>query len=232
MIVRAFICGLTMAVLCSSAAEAQSAPPPSPVSVLYGTVVLAVSSGSARVALPASAAPYIGLTICNDGSSDAYFALGDVTVTATTSSFVSKAGSCLSGLWAANASYLAATTSGSGVTALTIYQGNGPIPRSSGAGNASGPYQVTYIGHQTALTLASSTALTPTASATIADIVVEANGTYGAAIRCLLDGTAPTSTTGLEIFPGGSLHVTTAALANVKCIQETASAAIDVQYGR
>lgn len=219
-------------IFCSCAQAQTAAPNPAPVSVLVGTVPLAVSNTSARVALPASGSPYIGLTICNDGSVDAYFALGDVTVTATTNSFVSKAGSCLSGLWAANASYLAAITSGSGVTALTIYQGNGPLPRSSSAGNASGPYQVTYIGHQTALTLASSTALTPTAGATIADIVVEANGTYGAAVRCLLDGSVPTPTTGLELAPGASLHIVTGALANVKCIQETASAAIDVQYGR
>lgn len=96
------------------------------------------------------------------------------------------------------------------------------------------PYQVTWIGNQTNLTLASSTALTPTATATIAQIVVENNATNNAKVRCLFDGTAPTSTTGLEFQPGGSTLVvaSNANLANVKCIQEASAGAIDVQYGK
>lgn len=119
------------------------------------------------------------------------------------------------------------TTSGcpSGYTTCFVQYGGG-------GGGGAPPYQETYLGHQTALTLVSSTPLTPTSTATIADIVVESNSTYSSAVRCLFDGTAPTTTTGLELQPGAAVRIITSTLSNVKCIQEAASAAIDVQYGK
>jgi len=94
-------------------------------------------------------------------------------------------------------------------------------------------YRETYIGHQTAITVATSTALVPPTGAVIADLVVENNSTYKGTIRCLADGTAPTASTGLELSAGASWHIVTTNLAAVKCIQESGGSpgAIDVQYG-
>ena len=125
-----------------------------------------------------------------------------------------------------------APTLSSGQQATIRCSATGALVVDTSGGSSGTPYQETYLGNQTALTLASSTALTPTATATIADIVVESNTTYNVAVRCLADGTAPTTSTGLELQPGATWHIVSAALASVKCIQEGASAAIDVQYGK
>lgn len=82
-------------------------------------------------------------------------------------------------------------------------------------------------GAQYGLAVASSTALTVPATATIAMITVE-----GAAIRYTSDGaTTPTASVGMGPFPiGSSLTFNLVSLAGIRIIQTSASATIDVEY--
>lgn len=106
------------------------------------------------------------------------------------------------------------------------------VVESSGSGGTSPPpYQFTpVVGSQAALAVATSTALTPPATAKFALITVESNATYSAAVNCWTDGTAPTALQGNTIVPFGSYWVASTALSSVKCIQVAASGAIDVSY--
>jgi hypothetical protein len=102
----------------------------------------------------------------------------------------------------------------------------------SGAGSATastvvqGP-RTAVTGAQYGLAVASSTALTVPATATIAEITVE-----GAAIRYTTDGaTTPTASVGEGPFPiGTTLTFNLTGLAAVRIIQTQASATINVEY--
>src|ERR1043166_776685 len=106
-----------------SPAAAQPPQPPA-TATLGGYTSLSVSGSSSRVALPAPRTPFFAITIYNSGSNPAYFNVGDVTVTATTSNTIIRAGTRLT-VWASGA-YVAAITASS-TTTLDIYQSNGPI---------------------------------------------------------------------------------------------------------
>jgi hypothetical protein len=83
---------------------------------------------------------------------------------------------------------------------------------------------------QYALTLASAKALTVPTGANGAFITIENNGTYSAGISCTWDGTTPTASTGHEFPAGATFWFARPYLSVLKCIQQSASAAIDVSY--
>jgi len=106
-------------------AYAQTTPTPAPYSVLGGQTTLSVSNSSSSVALPATIIPYGAVTVFNTGTADAYMALGDSTVVATTSSTLIKAGMALT-VWANTATYIAGITASSTAT-FVVYQATGPV---------------------------------------------------------------------------------------------------------
>ena len=118
--------------LCGAPAAADP-PTPAPASVLGGSAALAVTASSGRVALPADASTYGAITIYNHGTKDAYFAMGDSTVAATTSSTLIAAGTAIVVYaWLPNATmtvptHIAAICGGADSTSLAIYQANGPV---------------------------------------------------------------------------------------------------------
>jgi hypothetical protein len=122
--------------LIASAGLAAPPPDPPPSSVIAPTSTpLAVSSSSSNVALPASA-PYSTVYVFNEGTVEAFIALGGNSVVATTTGIAVPAGTGLS-LWAGSNTYLAAITASS-TTTLRIMQANGPVALKSGGGvNAS-----------------------------------------------------------------------------------------------
>lgn len=111
--------------LCPGVAIAQAPPSPPPASVLSGQVSLAVTTSSARVALPSGSASANVITIYNQGGTDAYFALGSSSVVATTSSIYLPTTGHIT-IWSGNSAYVAAITA-AGSSTLKIYQGNGPF---------------------------------------------------------------------------------------------------------
>lgn len=131
-----FLAGLLALALMASSAVAQ-APSPGPVAVLAGQVPLNLTNASARVALPSTAVSASAITVYNKGTKDAYFALGSVTVTATTASTQIAAGTAVT-LWKSSNTYLAGITSGADTTSLVIYQATGPVNFAGGASSSGG----------------------------------------------------------------------------------------------
>lgn len=103
-----------------------------------GKATLAVSNATARVALPTADT---GLVLRNSGATDAYFALGSVTVNATTGSFLIKAGDIF-GLDASGSTYIAGITAAS-TTTFEIWTGTGLISAAQAGGSGSGGGAVT-----------------------------------------------------------------------------------------
>lgn len=114
-------------VLGADAALAQVTPPSPPgYALLGGYAPLAVTASSARVALPANTTAYGAVTVVNYGTKDAFVALGNSSVAATTSSIPIRAGKHLT-LKIGAATNLAAICGGADTTTLDLYQGNGPV---------------------------------------------------------------------------------------------------------
>lgn len=91
------------------------------------------------------------------------------------------------------------------------------------------PYSETYLGNQD-LTFTTSTALTPTATATIADIVGDPANSVS--VSCWADGATPVAgSSGIPIAPLGSWRISTANLAAVRCTASVSST-IHIQYGK
>lgn len=133
--IRQTLTPLFLAALLSTAIAA-TPPSPAPVSVLSDSLVLPVTASSSRLALPSTAASAYAVTICNTGAKDGYFALGSVTVNATTAHNLVRAGSGVA-LFSNGAAYIAGIAGGSDTTTFTVYQGNGPLaqcPASAGSG--------------------------------------------------------------------------------------------------
>ena len=129
--------GLALVLALAGVSLAHAAPPtPLPSSVLASQTSLSVSNSSARVAFPAAVSVYSAITVVNVGASDAFFATGDSSVAATTSS--KRVGACGHLTFWTGDTYLAAITAGSDTTTLRIYQANGPIDLGQGCG-ANGP---------------------------------------------------------------------------------------------
>lgn len=138
------------AIFMAQAAVALTPPSPAPVSVLNGGLPLAVTSTAAHVALPSTALSSIGISVCNDGSKDAYFTWGTSSTNATTSSPIIRAGRCIIGIFTNGATYVSGITAGSDTSSLTVYQGNGPIQMSSlNGGSSSGGGGVTSFNSRT-----------------------------------------------------------------------------------
>lgn len=106
-------------------AVAQAPPNPAPTSVLAGQVVVSATTSSSRVVLPSTALLATALTVYNKGAVDAFFALGDVTVTATVSSTIIPAGTRIT-VWKGTNTYIAGITASS-TASLVVYQSNGPL---------------------------------------------------------------------------------------------------------
>lgn len=107
-------------------AVAQSTPLPSANICNSCTASLSVTNaGTDRVALPSTSPPFVTVTVYNGGSKPAYFVQGGSTVVATTSGIRVDPGSYVA--LSVNGTYIAAITSGSDTTTLTIYQSNGLI---------------------------------------------------------------------------------------------------------
>lgn len=122
-----------------SGVAAAAPPSPPPFAVLSGTLnAVSVTNTSAATALPSSVASATAITVLNNGTKDAFVALGGSSVSATTSSTVVHPGIPVV-LYIGSSTYIAAITGGSDTTTLTVYQGNGPVlARSGGSGNSSG----------------------------------------------------------------------------------------------
>lgn len=120
---------LVAACFFACAAFAQVPPTPPGLAVVYpATANLAVTTASARVALPATnAAQFNTVCVFNAGTSPAYMALGTSTVTATTSGIYVPAsrGICV---WAASTVTNVAAITATSTATLIIYQANGPVP--------------------------------------------------------------------------------------------------------
>lgn len=123
--ILAFFAPALLALYCLAAPATAAPPAPVGTSVLAGYTPLSVTSASARVALPADISLYVAVTIYNSGSTDAFFALGSSSVTATTSSTSLPAGTYLT-VWVGTNTYVAAITASS-TTTLKLYQANGPV---------------------------------------------------------------------------------------------------------
>lgn len=103
-----------------------AAPPaPPPGSVLMGIASLSVSASSSRVALPSTNPSAAFATLLNDGSSEAFFKIGNSSVVATTDDYPLPVGNSIS-LYVGNVTYVAAITA-TGTTTLRVYQANGPF---------------------------------------------------------------------------------------------------------
>jgi hypothetical protein len=88
----------------------------------------------------------------------------------------------------------------------------------------------TYLGHQD-LTVTTAAAITPTSTATIADLV--ADPANAVPVFCLADGGTPSASIGIPLSQGGSWHIATdaASLASVKCFASVSSV-IHIEYGK
>lgn len=113
--------------LCSSAGGSSGGTSPF---LITGNATRTATTSSARVALPTSD-PVILIT--NTGTGDAYFKLGDVTVTAATTDTLLGSGRAISVAIGTNTNLAAITASGS--TSLAIAQGTG-TPVIAGGGGA------------------------------------------------------------------------------------------------
>ena len=181
---------------------------------------LSVSTSSSNVAVPAGN----NVVIYNTGSNAAYVTLGSTsTVTATTS-----AGDIITpGGWIEYSigisGYVAAITA-AGTTTLTLSGGTGILTGAIGATGATtgGNYSATPLGYAQ-LTPVSSTALTTFAGYTYCIVQAE-----GQTIRFRDDGVAPTTTVGMQIFPGGSVTFSgTAEVSAVRVIQTATGGLVD-----
>lgn len=106
--------------------------------------------------------------------------------------------------------------------AIPVYIAPGP---SGVVGVGAGaPYTYTPLGYQQLTPLATSTALTPPAGATIAFISVETAG-----VRYRDDGTAPTATVGMPIAAGQQLTYS-GNLTAVRFIAQSGTPVMDVSY--
>lgn len=118
---------------------------------------------------------------------------------------------------------------GTSSTGFPIFQpasSTNPCPMTGTVTSSAKPF-TPVAGAQYGLTVATATALTVPATATFATVTVE-----GAPVRYTSDGaTTPTSTVGMGPFPiGYALSFNLTALSNLKFIQTSASATIDVEY--
>lgn len=86
------------------------------------------------------------------------------------------------------------------------------------------PGTLTPLGYQQITSLSSATALTVPTGATVAYIIVESQ-----AVRCRDDGTSPTSSVGMP-YPVGAQVIQMASLSALKCIEQTASAKLNISY--
>lgn len=121
----------------AGAAIAQTAPVPPGYSLIGGqTIVPATNGSSTRVVLPAAGIPFGAITIYNPGTVDAFFALGDVTIAATTSSIRVASGTSIV-QWVGPNTYIAGITA-SGSANLIVYQATGPVYFAGGGGTGGG----------------------------------------------------------------------------------------------
>lgn len=146
---------LAAACLFSSTAGAQGPPQPPPtVVVAQPSTSLAVTTSSARVALPVPGTGFIDVYVYNDGTATAFFVLGNSSVVATTTGVPVPPGMGVNA-WVGAATNLAGITA-AGSTTLRVTQANGPVaargfnPAASGGvtptGPASGDLGGTYPG--------------------------------------------------------------------------------------
>lgn len=113
-------------------AHAAQAPVVPPYAAMGGQVTVSATSSSSRVVLPASNSTFGAITVFNAGAVDAFIAFGDVTITATTSNTVVKAGTAIT-LWVNQGTYVAGITA-SGSASLVVYQATGPVNFIGGGG--------------------------------------------------------------------------------------------------
>jgi hypothetical protein len=201
------------------------------------TSPISVTTSSAATQLPSMG---LELWACNTGTFDAYLGFGTantVSVTVATGSWLRAGGCAAYDLYppgnAAPYTYVAAIGSG-GSTTIYLEAGVGQPPLETNvvvSGTVTtGPYAYTPLSpSQNGLTVASATALTIPTGATYAVVCIE-----GAAIRYTWDGTTtPTASVGSPIAAGSCAPFSGAAiLANLKFIQVTATATIDVEYAK
>lgn len=160
---KAFLAAVFLAA-CSHAAVSQTTPVPAGYSVMGGQTELAASTGTSRVALPATAVPFGALTIYNKGAVPVYTKLGDVTVTAATTDIEIAPGTAIVE-WVSANTYLAGIT-GSSTATLVVYQATGPVnfaggggSGGGGGGDASSANQLAVIGSKTGGTAATNSEL-------------------------------------------------------------------------
>lgn len=94
---------------------------------------------------------------------------------------------------------------------------------------AGGQYPTKCVGHEQLTSLSSAAGLTSTLYAKAAYALIECDHTANKYIRWRDDGTDPTATTGISLAPGEKL-VYDGNLANIKFIEESASAKLNVSY--
>lgn len=108
---------------CSDVAFAQSPPTPAPVAVMGGVVSLNASNTSANRAFSASTSAYPAVLFINDGTNEAFVAIGTSSVSATTASMPLPPGNCVT-QWLGSNGYFAAITVSS-TTTVRALQWNG-----------------------------------------------------------------------------------------------------------
>lgn len=109
--------------LLTAAAQAQSPPAPGPVAVLGGVASLNAFSTSSRATVAAAVSAYPAVMFINDGTHEAFVAIGTSSVTATTGSLPLPPGNCVT-LWLGSSTYFAAVTAAS-TTTIRAVQWNG-----------------------------------------------------------------------------------------------------------
>ena len=180
----------------------------------FASTTLAVTTTTANVSFPATAANYV-LKVTNTGTVNAFIALGTSGVVATTGGIVLAAGDSWAALQGSVNTKIAAITS-SGATSLTIESGTG-VPmivtgqvRIVGGGGGGSSTAITGFGSlavANASTLAStvtagpSSAVWPVAPGPL--IVMNDFSSVGNLYVCPLGGTC-TVANGLELVPGRS----------------------------
>lgn len=128
-ILLAFCATLALVESCVPA-HAQTPSTPGSQSILGGYATLAVTTASARVALPAATKTFPVIIVLNDGTGEAFVQFGNASVVATTSSVAIPPGATqkfwVTGpVWQTSpASFIAAI--GAATTTLRISQQNGP----------------------------------------------------------------------------------------------------------
>jgi hypothetical protein len=189
------------------AANAQNPPTPPSVAVLGGHASLAVTTGTARVALPVAVATFPAVTLINDGANEVFFKLGASSVTAAVTDVPLPAGASVT-LFGGPNTYVAAITSSSTST-LRVIQFNGSPYFFGGGGLFSGT-----IGSVTQGTSPWVTA-PATATTTIVGSTIAASGVFQTALAasatrlgCTLQnqGASP-----MYVFPGALGSATEAA---------------------